>query len=868
MKHHIDTGDHPPIKLPTRRTLFIQREKIAQMVTEMEKQGVVRASVSPWASPIVLVPKKDGSTRFCVDYRRLNAVTRKDVYPLPRIDDILDTLRQSKYFSTLDLSAGYWQIELDPQSREKSAFTTPGGLFEFNRMPFGLCNAPATFQRLMQAVLAGLEGQTCFVYIDDILVCSRTFDDHLMHLKQVFERLRRAGLKLKPRKCVFLKPDIQYLGHVISRSGISPDPGKTDKIRKYPEPIDVTTLRQFLGLASYYRRFIPCFAKVAAPLHALTKKGTEFQWTREAFERLKHLLCSAPVLAYPRFGSDQSFILETDASYSGLGAILAQTGDDGGVHPIAYASRSLSNHKRNYAITELETLALVWGVKHFRAYLLGHHCVVYTDHAACTSLLKAPHLSAKLARWTMVVQEMDLEIKHRAGKGNSNADALSRNPVESTVAQVDVVEADSGPPPSFLETSQIAAKQKKDPDLLPMISYIASGTLPKDDGKARKVVLERPHFEDLGGILHHEDPHSPGRWCTVVPKAMREALMKDAHGGKFSGHFAEKRIYDLLRRSYWWPSMRSDIRHYCRSCLVCATKRGTGRACQPPLQSIPVGGPFHRVGVDVLQLPLSERGNKYAVVFIDYLTKWVEVFAVPNQTAETIARLFVEGVICRHGVPQELISDRGGNFLSDLMAEVCKLMGVKKLNTSGYHPQCNGLVERFNSTLIQMLAKVTGNTPKDWDDCLPYVVYAYHATAQESTKESPFFLIYGRDPQLPTADALSQPPSTVYMVDVDDYRTELVSQLSDAWKAAAESIKQAQGRQKRTYDRKATESKFAVGERVLVHMPHEVKGNAWKFARPSHGPYRIVALTPTNAEVKLVDKPAKASIFVALSRLR
>ena len=342
-------------------------------------------------------------------------------------------------------------------------------------MPFGLCNAPATFQRLMQAVLAGLEGQTCFVYIDDILVCSRTFDDHLLHLKQVFERLRKAGLKLKPKKCVFLKPDIQYLGHVISKSGISPDPGKTDKIRKYPVPIDVTTLRQFLGLASYYRRFIPCFAKIAAPLHALTKKGIEFQWTcecQEAFERLKRLLCSAPVLAYPHFGSDQSFILETDASYSGLGAVLAQTGDDGCVHPIAYASRSLSSHERNYAITELETLALVWGVKHFRAYLLGHHCVVYTDHAACTSLLKAPHPSAKLARWAMVVQEMDLEIKHRAGKGNTNADALSRNPVESTVAQVDVVEADSCPPPSCLEASQISARQKEDPDLLPMMLYI------------------------------------------------------------------------------------------------------------------------------------------------------------------------------------------------------------------------------------------------------------------------------------------------------------------------------------------------------------------------------------------------------------
>ena len=866
VKHNIDTEGHSPIKQQVRRTPFIQREKIAQMVAEMEVRGVIQPSVSPWASPIVLVPKKDGSTRFCVDYRRLNAITRKDVYPLPRIDDILDTLGQSKYFSTLDLSAGYWQIELDPKSKEKSAFTTHCGLFEFNRMPFGLCNAPATFQRLMQSVLAGLEGRICFVYIDDILVCSRTFEEHLSHLKQVFDRLRQAHLKLKPKKCVFLKPRVHYLGHVISRDGISPDPAKTDKIRRYPEPTDETKLRQFLGLASYYRRFIPGFARVASPLHTLTKKGVQFQWTWEcqlAFDQLKELLCTAPVLAYPQFGGDRHFILETDASLAGLGAVLAQVGDDGQVHPIAYASRSLLKHERNYAITELETLALVWAVKHFRAYLLGHRCVVYTDHAACTSLLNTPHPSAKLARWAMIVQEMDLEIKHRAGKGNTNADALSRNPVDDArVAQLEASDSICSLP----EDGEIAAKQGADPDFQVMIAYIKDGSLPANDKQARRVVLERPHFDLVDGILCHENPHFPGRWCTAVPKEMREFLMREAHSGKFSGHFAEKRIYDLLRRSYWWPGMRTDVRTYCRSCLVCATKRGTGRVCRPPLQNIPVSGPFHRVGVDVVQLPLTQAGNKYAVVFIDYLTKWVEVFAVADQTAETVARLFVEGVVCRHGVPQELLSDRGGNFLSALMQEVCRLMGVKKLNTSGYHPQCNGLVERFNSTLIQMLAKVTKN-PKDWDQCLPYVVYAYHTAAQESTKESPFFLMYGRDPQIPTVEALST-PSTPYTVDLDDYQSELITGLSDAWEAAAEHIKVAQCHQKRMYDRGASELKLKIGDRVLVHMPHEVRGNAWKFARPFHGPYRVVSLTPTNAEVRLVDQPNDDSIFVSLNRVR
>ena len=432
VQHSIDTGDHHPVKQPPYRTPVVYREKIEQMVSDMQKQGVVKPSHSPWASPIVLVPKKDGSLRFCVDFRRLNSLTRKDVYPLPRVEDILDTLGEAKYFTSLDLASGYWQVELDQDARAKSAFTTHHGLFEFVRMPFGLCNAPATFQRLMQAVLSGLEWRSCFAYLDDILIASRTFDDHLRHLREVFGRLREAGLRLKPKKCLLLRDEVPYLGHVISTQGIRPDPSKTEKVKLFPTPSDVTTLRQFVGLASYYRRFVPGFAKIAAPLHALTKKDVPFEWTQEceaAFCKLKELLITAPVLAYPRFGHDKEFILETDASGIGLGAVLSQKQDDGHLHPIAYASRSLNPHEKNYCISELETLGLVWAVRYFRPYLLGHHTTVYTDHSACLSLLNTPRPSGKLARWALTIQEMNLTLKHRSGRQNVNADALSRNPV-------------------------------------------------------------------------------------------------------------------------------------------------------------------------------------------------------------------------------------------------------------------------------------------------------------------------------------------------------------------------------------------------------------------------------------------------------
>ena len=712
VQHVIETGRHPPIKQQPYRTPFAQREKIGQMIDDMKERGIVKPSTSPWASPVILVPKRDGTSRFCIDYRRLNAITTKDVYPLPRIDDILDTLGEAKYFSSLDLASGYWQVELAPDARQKSAFTTHKVLFEFVRMPFGLCNAPATFHRVMQVVLAGLEWRSCFVYLDDILIASKTFEEHLDHLREVFDRLRKAGLRLKPKKCLLLRREVPYLGHVISKEGIRPDPAKTEKVHRFPTPVDETKVRQFLGLASYYRRFVPGFAQIAAPLHALTKKNAVFHWTPEcesAFSKLKELLTTAPVLSYPVFGPQCEFILETDASGVGLGAILAQKQVDGSVHPVAYASRTLDSHERNYGISEMETLALVWAVRYFRPYLLGHHTTVYTDHAACRSLLGSARPSGKLGRWAPTIQEMDLTILHRSGKKNANADALSRNPalVVDETALVCSVEAEEDPLLMQFDQSmtEIRELQQKDPDLVSYFEYFEQGVIPTDDKAARKLIMECKKYELVDGVLHFENPSFPGRWCIVVPKAVRPTLLKEAHAGCFAGHLSQRKIYDRLRRSYYWQGMRSDVRRYCWSCLTCTSRKGTGRKIHPPLQPIPVGGLFHRVGVDILQLPQTTSGNRYVVVFVDYLTKWPEAFAIPDQRADTIARLLCEQIICRHGIPEQLLSDRGANFLSELILEICKLLGVKKLNTSGYHPQTDGLVEKFNSTLTNMIAR-------------------------------------------------------------------------------------------------------------------------------------------------------------------
>ena len=382
--------------------------------------------------------------------------------------------------------------------------------------------------------------------------------------------------------------------------------------------------------------------------------------------QLKQLLVEAPVLVYPRFGPKEEFLLETDASRVSLGAVLSQNQPDERFHPIAYASRSLQPHEKNYAISELETLGLVWAVKYFRSYILGHHCTVLTDHAACVSLLNCARPSTKLARWAMIIQELDLEIKHRSGRSNASADALSRNPApEATVAAITQMDPDGVESQDLAETSDVlelsdvsqgslfnlSSLQESDPLYQDMYKYLSEKELPTEDKAARRIVMESRHFELIDGVLYHETAHFPGRWCIAVPASLQKSLLQDAHGGVFAGHLVEKRVYDRLRRDYWWPGMRKDVRVHCRSCLTCATRKGTGRASHPPLQPIKVGGPFHCIAVDVLQLPLTQDGNKYVVVFLDYLTKWVEVFPVQNQTAETIARLLVEEVICRHGAP-------------------------------------------------------------------------------------------------------------------------------------------------------------------------------------------------------------------------
>lgn len=840
-RHRIDTQGHAPVHTRPYRTGPHRREVIRREVQQMLRDGIIRESASEWASPVVIVPKKDGSLRFCVDYRKLNAVTRKDVYPLPRIDDTLESLAGAVLFSSLDLASGYWQIPVEASDQPKTAFVTSFGLYEFTRMPFGLCNAPSTFQRCMDLLLSGLKWVHCLVYLDDILVFSKDVPSHLQSLALVFGKLRTAGLSLKLKKCHFCRRRVRFLGHVVSEAGMAVDAAKTDAVRAMARPENVSQLRAFLGMANYYRRFVPGFADIAAPLYALLQQDAKYVWSdvcEAAFIALKEALTRAPTLAFPRF--DQPFIVQTDASATGLGAVLSQV-QDGRERVVCFASRSLSKAERNYSTTERECLAIVYALKEWRAYLLGRSFTVVTDHHALRYMQGIAEPAGRLARWTMLLQEFDFTVVHRAGAAHANADALSRLP-QPQGKEGEVVAAVS-------TAVSVSAAQRRDPETGPLLRFLEAGTLPEDENTARNILRFAPHYTVDNDCLYQLTPWKPtGRGRQellkrlVVPRSLRAEIMAGYHDDVTAGHLGFEKTFDKISHRYYWPGMYADVKHWVSSCVDCASKKTPRLPLAGMMQPIVVREPFEVVGVDILgPLPLTTTGRRYVVVFSDYFTKWVEAFAVAKADAPSIAKLLVEEVVCRYGACVKLLSDRGKVFLGKVVESICNVLGIRKVTTSGYHPQTDGLVERFNHTLATMLSMFTSSNQRDWDVFLPHVLLAYRTSVHASTKETPFFLMFGRDVRLPTDVAMGAIPDSHRTDDVSipEYRAQLVMRLNAAFAAARLNVEHAQHRQQLAYDASRRDVEFAVGDKVWVFNPKRRKGLAPKLMHMWYGPYRI-----------------------------
>lgn len=823
VQHQIPTGDAPPSRERYRPIPPKLYQELRSMLQDMVDKGIVRESSSPWAAPVVLVKKKSGAWRFCVDYRRLNALTHKDAYPLPRIEESLTTLSKAEWYSTLDLASGYWQVEVDPADREKTAFTTPLGLYEFDRMPFGLCNAPATFQRLMQRCLGSQVNDSLLIYLDDIIVYSDSFDTHLTHLERVFQKLHQHGLKLQPKKCALFKREVSYLGHIVSPQGVAPNPEKIKAVEDWPPPTTVRQVRSFLGLVGYYRRFIHSFSKVAAPLHALThgvkqpsSKNQTVEWSpdcQRAFESLKQMLVTAPILAYADY--KLPFKLYTDASFEGLGAVLCQV-QEGKERVIAYASRTLSPDERNdknYSSFKLELLGLKWAVtEKFKDYLYGNHVDVYTDNNPLVHLNTAG-LGAVEQRWVAQLANFDFTLKYRPGKDNSNADALSRRPPEETSSHVMATTEDG----VQKEPEGWAERQEEDPTLNAVKAMIQQpNSTQRYKSKLLKAYSKCWHQLQMKGNLlvklSEEQGSNQQVEQIVVPAGWRRLVWEEYHNA--AGHLAGAKTLSLLQRRFYWPGQGDDVHQWSSNCSHCWSQRPQPEV-RAPLNSIVTSHPMELVQIDYLSLGRPADAYPYILVATDVFSRYAWAIPTKDQTAVTTAKAFWQHIIHDFGCPQRIHSDRGAQFESAIFSELIHIYGARKSRTTPYHPQGNGSVERLNHTLLTLLSSLEGNEQTHWHRKLPELVHAYNNTVNDSTGLSPFFVMHGRNALLPV-DMMMGATTPAKVFSEGGWVQAHHSTLTWAYETVAKHTQRRQAQDQKRHDQRGTAEPLLPGERVLV----------------------------------------------------
>ncbi|KAK3107513.1 hypothetical protein FSP39_016272 [Pinctada imbricata] len=872
VEHRIDTGDSPPVKVPQRRLPATQRKIVEQELSKMIENEIVEPSKSPWASPICLVRKKDQTYRFCIDFRRLNAITKKDAYPLPRVDDFLESLSGCSYFSTLDLAQGYWQCKMADSDKHKTAFSTHKGLYQFNVMPFGLCNAPATFQRLMENVLGNLTWEKCLCYLDDIIIYGKTFSEAIQNLELVFECFRKANLKLKPSKCHLFLTEVSFLGHVVSAKGVQCDPSKIEAVKSWPTPQNVKEVKSFLGLAGYYRRFIPNFSAISFPLNRLMRKKQPFVWDDScdsAFVKLKQLLTSSPILAFPT--ENDPFILDTDASLTGIGAVLSQI-QNGEEVVIAYASKSLNKSQRRYCTTNRELLAVVTFVRHFRHFLLGRHFTIRSDHASLVWLRNFKEPEGIVARWISILDTFDYELQYRKGENHVNADSLSRvshrkckrldcpdcnspdsdkNDVTEAVAYVTLRSDQSKKTLSnwVQSWSQDEIRQMQSDDLVigPFIKLKEKYEM-KPDRSVVKLMSQNIRlmysmwetFEILEGILYRKFVTEKGdtHLQLVAPMTIRNEILTQLHDNKTAGHLGRDKTISTIRQRFYWPGLSKDVKLWCKHCNICAkNKPGPGRG-KAPMGHVYSNRPLDRIAIDILgPLPVTDDGNEYIMVLGDYFSKWKEAYPIKNHTAQTVADKLISEFICRFGVPSNIHTDQGREFESNLFKILCERLQINKTRTTPYHPQSDGLVERFNRTLLQMLTSFVSEARDDWDNHLPFIMMAYRATPHDSTMCTPNELMLGREVHLPVDILTSPPPGTFDNCCLPQYVEWVQNALQNSFDFVLEKTNSVVRRQKAYYDRGLKPRKFQKHDWVWRYYPPKADR---KMSPSWIGPYLIL----------------------------
>ena len=888
----IDTGDHIPVAqnpytLPLKHYDWVRNE-----IETLEKAGVIERSLSPWASPVIVVPKKSAPDepprrRLCVDYRRVNSLQPEvekgdkskgclSLYPLPKIDEMFGKLNGAKIFSTIDLRSGYYHIGLTQESRAKSAFVVPMGKWEFKRTPFGLSQAPACFQLLINKVLMDC-GHFAMGYLDDIIIYSKTEEEHLKHIEQIFRRLEHFGLKMKREKCSFFKQHIQYLGHIISEEGFKPLPEKLESIRKMPAPRNAKEVKQFLGLIGYYRKFVPRFADISRPLTCLTRHDTTFTWTEKcekSFNNLRILLMQDPILKYP--DPEQPYVLFTDASKIGWSGVLTQHYAERDArpryHPVCYVSGLFRGSQLNWAALTKEAYAIYMSIKKLTFYVTESNLTVRSDHLPLKKFLEKQTMNAKVNNWAVELEQFKVKLEWIQGTKNTLADSLSRL-LEMTP------EAKLEPEPEGQEFGTVCFEELpaaethsvmlEQIDILEVQTPVESGQeiklplkreqmirLQKSDSECRDIMKKLKKEQQTRKIYVNEEGLLIRLWtdgdvthkCTVVPKVLRDPLLILCHNR--NGHNGYRRSYMALKRNYYWPNMKKEVTLHCKNCEDCILQNQANT-------DMPFGhftapeGPMQFICMDLVGpiTPVTSRGNRFCLTVIDMLTGYTIAAAIPDKTAETICKTYVEKVYSIFGGSSRMLTDNGTEFKNKIMDEVCKKLGIKRIYSPVYTPQSNGKLEGYHRFFKACIAKQIRGSDLEWDEIVPMASAAYNFFPCQASKESPFVLMFGRDPITPFASLLE--PTPRYWGDRGSHLQ--MDALQRLYMLTTENLRRAREHSKDPEPVKE-KLKFTVGDLVLVR---DVNSRVFE---PRYTPnFRVVAIYGNN-HIAVKDEAGKITV--------
>lgn len=825
---------------------YEEKKELNSQVEELLAQGFIKPSTSPFNSPVLFVKKKDGTLRMCVDYRLLNNNTVKDKFPLPRIEELTTCFGNATVFSKLDLMSGYFQVRVDEEDMEKTAFSTDHGHYEWVVMPFGLTNAPSTFQRMMNQVLAPFINKFVQVYLDDIIIYSSSVEEHYHHLRKILQLLRENHLIAKKKKCSFYFKSLQFLGHIIAKEGIQTDPAKISKIRDWPTPTTIKEAQSFLGLSGYYRRFIKDYSKIAAPImDYITKKKEWGSDQEQAFAQLKQKLTRAPILIHPIWDPGYTFVVHTDACGSALGYVLEQLDPNGKIRGvIAYGSKKLIGSQLNYSIYDREFLAVVEALRTWRYYLLNRHFLLKTDHHSLI-YLKNQNLidSTRVARWLDYLAQYDFSIEYVKGPVNSVADALSRYPYASAVNCLSIHAMQSALAPNERLKAEIIESYSQDVHFGQLYDILKnSKEIPKTIHHYIK------HFRLQDGLLYYSTIIGDDYNRIVVPphSDVIRKLMRTAHEIPAAGHFGFLKTYERLNKLFYWPHMLKSIKKYCQRCLTCQKNKPETTGQKGLFAPLPIPeGRWTDITLDfVTGIPKSKHGFDMILVVIDRFTKMAHFIpTVKELTAEGCARLMVDYCFKYHGTPKRMVSDKDIRFVNKFWETIHKLFGTTVLYSTTNHPETDGQTERTNRILNQLLRVYTDNDIYGWDDWLSVVEFAYNSAHQVSIGMSPFELCLGYLPDSPT-----------FLNNTIDYNRysnkaeEFATRMKLIMQQVKDNLVLAQRDQELHHNRSRSPDTFDEGDWILLHKDAYGIDPLYNKIQPVYyGPYQLIKKISDNA---------------------